>query len=113
MNNTMIYKGYVGSIEYTQEDGVLFGKVQGIRSLLSYEGSTIKKLVNDFHSVVDDYLADCEEEGVRPEKAYKGSFNVRVRPEIHQKAAIYSINHGESLNGFVEEAIEEKLARTR
>ena len=76
MNNTMIYKGYVGSIEYTQEDGVLFGKVQGIRSLLSYEGSTIKKLVNDFHSVVDDYLADCEEEGVRPEKAYKGSFNV-------------------------------------
>ncbi|WP_194611555.1 type II toxin-antitoxin system HicB family antitoxin [Clostridium vitabionis] len=66
-----------------------------------------------FESVVDDYLADCEEEGVRPEKAYKGSFNVRVRPEIHQKAAIYSINHGESLNRFVEEAIEEKLARTK
>ena len=50
---------------------------------------------------------------MRPEKAYKGSFNVRVRPEIHQKAAIYSINHGESLNRFVEEAIEEKLARTK
>ena len=41
MKNTMEYKGYVGSIEFSESDGVFFGKVQGIRSLISYEGTLI------------------------------------------------------------------------
>ena len=32
MNNTIEYKGYVGSVEFSEEDGVFFSKVQGIRS---------------------------------------------------------------------------------
>ena len=40
MNNTMEYKGYVGSVEFSEEDGLFYGKVMGIRALLSYEGTT-------------------------------------------------------------------------
>ena len=40
MSNTIEYKGYVGSVEFSQEDGVFFGNVMGLRALLSYEGST-------------------------------------------------------------------------
>ena len=36
MNNTIEYRGYVGSIEFNAEDQLFFGKVQGIRSLISY-----------------------------------------------------------------------------
>lgn len=36
----MTYKGYVGSVEFSDADGVFFGKVQGVRSLISYEGET-------------------------------------------------------------------------
>ena len=61
MNNTMEYKGYVGSVEFSEEDGLFYGKVMGIRALISYEGSTAAELVNDFHGAVDDYLALCEE----------------------------------------------------
>ena len=43
MNNTMEYKGYVGSVEFSENDNVLFGKVQGIRSLISYEGTTVSE----------------------------------------------------------------------
>ena len=56
MNNTMEYKGYVGSVEFSEEDGLFYGKVMGIRALISYEGSTATELVNDFHGAVDDYL---------------------------------------------------------
>jgi ABC-2 type transport system ATP-binding protein len=35
----MEYKGYVGSVEFSENDGVFYGKVQGIRSLISYEGT--------------------------------------------------------------------------
>ena len=39
MNNTIQYRGYVGSVEFSEEDGTFYGKVLGIRSLISYEGS--------------------------------------------------------------------------
>ena len=70
MNNTMEYKGYVGSVEFSGEDGVLFGKVLGIRALISYEGESGKELLADFHAAVDDYLSLCEEKNIEPERAY-------------------------------------------
>lgn len=109
MNNTMTYKGYIGSVEFSEEDGVFFGKVLGVRALISYEGTSAKELVDDFHVAVDEYLDLCDEQGTAPEKAYKGNFNVRVSPELHKRAAVYALNHGVSLNSFVEEAIRASL----
>lgn len=110
MNNTMEYKGYVGSVEFSEADGLFFGKVMGIRGLLSYEGTTAKELVEDFHGAVDDYLALCEDQGVEPEKAYKGSFNIRISPELHKKAVICAAAQQMSLNSFVERALEKFVA---
>lgn len=110
MNNLIEYKGYIGSVEFSEEDGVFFGKVQGIRTLISYEGTNAAELISDFHGAVDDYLALCAEEGSAPELAYKGSFNVRFKnKETHKRAAIYAMTHGQSLNSFVEEAVEYRL----
>ncbi|MBQ6240425.1 MAG: type II toxin-antitoxin system HicB family antitoxin [Firmicutes bacterium] len=105
MNNTMEYKGYVGSVEFSEEDALLYGKVQGVRTLISYEGESGSSLVEDFHSAVDDYLTLCEEQGIEPEKAYKGSFNVRIAPELHKAAVIAALHKQMTLNRFVEYAI--------
>lgn len=110
MSNTMEYKGYIGSVEFSETDGVFFGKVMGIRALISYEGTTAKELVEDFHGAVEDYLVLCQEQGIAPEKAYKGSFNVRIPPELHKLAAIYATAHQMSLNSFVENAVRNQLA---
>lgn len=110
MNNTMEYKGYVGSVEFSEEDAVFFGKVMGIRALLSYEGETARDLLQDFHSAVDDYLALCEEKGIEPERAYKGSFNVRISPELHKKIAVCAAEQQISLNSFVENALLASVA---
>ena len=63
MKNTMDYKGYVGSIEFSESDGVFIGKVQNIRSLISYERANAFELIVDFYGVVADYLDICEKEG--------------------------------------------------
>lgn len=110
MNNTMEYKGYVGSVEFSEADGLFFGKVMGIRALISYEGTTAKELVDDFHGAVEDYLALCEAEGIVPEKAYKGSFNVRISPELHRQAAISATARQMTLNSFVENALKNYVA---
>lgn len=110
MKNIMHYKGYVGSVEFSETDGVLFGQVQGIRSLISYEGTTVQELLDDFHGAVDDYLALCEAEGSEPETAYKGSLNLRFKqPDTHRRAAIYAMTHGESLNSFIDECVVKQL----
>ena len=110
MNNTIEYKGYIGSVEFSAEEQVFYGKVQGIRSLISYEGTTAAELISDFHGAVDDYLALCREEGTEPEIAYKGSLNIRIGPELHRTAATYAISHNQSLNSFIESAVREKLS---
>ena len=110
MSNTITYKDYIGSVEFSEEDCVFYGKVLGIRSLISYEGTTASEFVDDFHGAVDDYLETCSNEGKKPEMAYKGSFNVRTTPEIHRRAAIYAMSHNESLNSFVTDAMKEKLS---
>jgi predicted HicB family RNase H-like nuclease len=71
----MEYKDYVGNVEFSEEDEVFFGKVIGIRSLISYEGSNVREVIKDFHGAVDDYLALREFEGRESEKANKRSFN--------------------------------------
>ena len=109
MNNTMEYKGYVGSVEFSEEDALFYGKVLGIRALISYEGTNAAELVADFHGAVDDYLKLCAQSGTEPEKAYKGSFNVRISPELHKQAVIAAMSHNMSLNSFVEASIQQAL----
>lgn len=110
MNNTIEYKNYVGSVEFSQEDNIFFGKVLGIKALLSYEGTNAKELVDDFHSVIDDYLELCKRKNIEPEKAYKGSFNVRIPAELHKMAVIGAMSRQISLNSLVENAIRSYLS---
>ncbi len=105
MSNLLSYKNYNGTVEYSKEDKCLFGKVIGIESLLSYEGDSVQELEEDFQDVIDRYLEDCKERNIEPEQPYKGTFNVRISPELHRNIAVYAIEHGKSLNAVVEEAI--------
>ncbi len=107
MSNLLSYKNYNGTVEYSKEDRCLYGKVVGIKSLLSYEGSSVQELEEAFQTVIDEYIRDCEERNVQPETPYKGSFNIRINPELHRMVAIYAMENGKSLNAAVEEALKQ------
>ena len=110
MNNIIKYKGYIGSVEFSESDGIFYGKVQGIRSLISYEGTTANELLTDFHDAVDSYLESCAANGDTPEAAFKGSINIRFKDqEQHRRAAVYAMSHNQSLNSFIVDAIDDKL----
>ena len=84
--NTMTYKGYLGSVAYSEKDQVFFGKIEGINGLVNFEGESVKELTEAFHEAVDDYLAYCEDEGIEPDKSYTGVLNVRLTPSIHRQS---------------------------
>ncbi|MCL2880251.1 MAG: type II toxin-antitoxin system HicB family antitoxin [Treponema sp.] len=105
MKNTLTYKGYFGSVEFSDEDNVFYGKIIGINDHITYEGDSVQTLRKDFSASVDEYLAVCKKLGKEPEKCYKGTFNVRINPTLHRQLVVYSASHGKSLNSVVEEAI--------
>ena len=111
ISNVLEYRGYYGAVEYSATDNIFFGKVIGVSSLISFEGDSVQSLREDFEGAIDDYLEMCTEKGIEPEKAYKGSFNVRVSPELHKKLAIYSTSRGKTLNATVEDAIKSYVAK--
>ena len=109
MRDYLQHKGYAGSVEYSAEDDCLYGKVLFIRSLLTYQETDVAELKKAFVEAVEDYLAHCKERGVKPEQPFKGSFNVRISPASHRKAALRAAKEGVSLNKLVERALEKEL----
>jgi len=105
----MEHKGYFARIEYSANDDVFFGTIEGIKDTISFEGASTNELKTAFHEAVEDYLDMCQRYGKEPQKIYKGSFNVRIDPELHKKAAIVAASKGTSLNKFVESAIADKI----
>jgi predicted HicB family RNase H-like nuclease len=108
MKNLMEYKDYYAKIEYSSEDDIFFGSIIGIEDSITFEGKSISELKKAFHEAVDDYLDMCQKTGKEPQKYYKGSFNVRISPEIHRRADLLARSKKMSLNKFVENAINEK-----
>ena len=111
MKNVLVYKDYIGSVHFNAEDEIFFGKIEGIEDLISFEGNSVKKLKESFEEAVNDYIALCKEMGKRMEKSYKGSFNVRIPPDIHKQAKRIATMKGISLNQFIQKAIEEEVIR--
>lgn len=105
MKNYLEYKGYIGTVEFSAEDKIFFGKIQGINDLVTFEGSSVEELEKSFQESVLDYLETCKSLNKNPDKVFKGSFNVRVPQELHQKTALLASKKGLNLNDVVKEAL--------
>ena len=108
--NTLQYKDYIGSVEFSEADGVFFGKIEGINAVVTFEGESVQELTAAFHEAVDDYLILCEEEGLEPHKSYSGAVNLRLTPDLHSRVAAVAKQTGLSINAFIRRAIENQIA---
>ena len=109
MSNTLKYKGYTGAVAFSEEDGVFFGKVEGIDGLVNFEGSSVQELTASFQGAVDDYLAYCDSEGIAPRKAYSGTLNIRIAPAVHRRIAELATEAGVTINTFISRALEREV----
>ncbi len=105
MANTMSYKGYIDSVNYDDDDAIFHGKLEFINDSILYEGTSVAELKKMFQEAVDEYILTCQEIGKKPQKPFKGVFNVRVKPELHQQAAMMAVKTGKPLNQIVAEAL--------
>ena len=109
MKNTLNFKGFLGSVTFSEEDEVLYGKIECIDDLILYEGATVTEIKDAFKEAVNDYIEICKQTNKPYLKSFKGSFNVRVKPDMHQRAVRLATMKGISLNQLVQAAIEKEL----
>lgn len=105
MKNILEYKGYLTKIEYSVEDKVIFGKIEGIKDLILFESDKTEDIENKFQEAVDEYLDFCKNVNKIPDKQFSGSFNVRINSDLHKNLALYGIRNNQSLNSVVENAL--------
>ena len=105
----MKYKGYTGIVEFDEESGVLFGRVIGLRDVITFEGESVAEVIQAFHDSVDVYLEFCAERGESPEKPYSGQFVLRLDPRLHRELANAAQARTTSLNALVEGILEESV----
>ena len=103
---TLKHKYYSGTVEYSEKDNCLFGKVIGMnKNLISYEGKTVEELKADFEAGIDLYLQSCQERGVKPQKPYSGSLNIRIPSELHSQLALKAQMTGRSINAVIKDLL--------
>jgi predicted HicB family RNase H-like nuclease len=98
------YKDYQGSVDF--EDDRLIIRILHIDDFITTEIDSASKAQAAFAELVDDYLATCAELGKEPCKPFKGSFNVRVTPELHRCVAMAAAAADESMNAWIAKALE-------
>ena len=80
--NVLEYKGYFTKVEYDAEDGILYGKIEGINDLVNFESHSMKSVEKEFHRAVDS-------------------------PALHKKLSAIAGKNGDTLNASVEKAIQQ------
>lgn len=106
---TTTFKGYTAPVEYDERDDLFVGRVPGLRSIISFHGKTVTALRREFVSAVKDYLVDCKEQGVAPEKPASGKLLIRVPPEVHSRALMKAQAMGKSRNQWATEALAQAV----
>jgi predicted HicB family RNase H-like nuclease len=105
----MTYKGYTARIEYDGDDQLLVGRVLGVRDIISFHGETVRETESAFHAAIEDYLADCAEQGITPEKPASGRLLLRVPPEVHAAVSVAAQASGKSINQWATEALRQAV----
>ena len=105
--NTMNHKGYTARIEFDERDNIFVGRVLGLHTIISFHGETVVELRTEFETAIEQFLRDCKEQGVRPEKPASGKLMLRVPPEVHGAALVAAQAAGKSLNQWATEVLEE------
>ena len=109
MNSMLEYKGFHASVEYDAEDNIFVGEVFGITDSLNFHGTSVTELKEMFEQCIDNYLELCEKIGKNPDKEFKGTFNIRIPPEMHKKAALEAAKQKITLNQYVMRAINQSF----
>lgn len=68
MNNLVEHQGYQAELCVDVEENIIYGRVINIeRDVISFHADTVENAKTEFVEMIDEYLAECTEEGITPD----------------------------------------------
>lgn len=109
VSNIMIYKGYIGSVEFCGNDKMLYGQVLGISELIDYKGSSVDEIRADFERKIDEHIETDREHG--NVEQYYGSNVISIQLDVATIIKIKRLARKEhkTANEFIVQCLKEKL----
>jgi predicted HicB family RNase H-like nuclease len=97
----MTYKGYIGRVEFDEDENMLHGRIMNIRDVVTFLGRTVGEVRKALKDSVEDYLAFCAERKREPNRPYSGKLMLRIDPPLHAAVAAAAAQSEQSINEYV------------
>lgn len=107
----MNYKNYVATVQFDADAKIFHGEVVGTTDVITFQGSSVEELEIAFRDSIDDYLEFCKKEKKKPDRSFSGTLNLRMTSEKHRAVAIISNKNSNSINQWINDAINEKMRK--
>jgi len=107
MKNVMMIADQRAVISYDPDIELFRGEFIGLNGGADFYAADIAGLRCEGEVSLQAFLEECAQRGIEPRKTFSGKFMLRIKPEVHEAAALAAAAQGESLNQWVAEAIEE------
>lgn len=109
MKNIISYKDFYATVEFSEDDNLLFGKIEGINDLIMFEGSSVKELKKMFKEAVNEYIKDCMHYKKPLLTKFNGCFKVHLKSKVYQGAVRLAMIKGISLSKLVQKAMKKEI----
>jgi predicted HicB family RNase H-like nuclease len=106
MRNVMDIAGHKAVVAFDPDIGRFRGEFVGLSGGADFYADSVAALESEGRKSLQIYLDLFGEKGIEPFRAFSGKFNVRLDPQIHERAVIAAAAQNKSLNAWVAEAIE-------
>lgn len=107
----LIYKGFIGQIDYDDESKKLVGEVVNAIDLLEFDGVSAAEIKANFQRCVDEYLSFQKEYDGNKTIPFIGNFSICLSTDKQNKVIKAAQNEGESVSQWLNKRVDCDLSR--
>ena len=111
LTNLLKYKDYYAQITFDPSADAFHGRIVGMQDVVDFYGQTPAELRQEFKNSVEEYLAWCREDEVKPEKTWQGKMTLRVDDSLRRRLAAVAAASGESVNAWITQLLDRETRR--
>jgi len=107
----LVYKGFIGQIDFDSESQKLVGEVVNSVDLIEFEGHSAEEIQRNFRQQIDEYLRFQHEVlGTRP-IPFVGNFTICLTTDKQNKVIRAAQSQGQSVTHWLNQRIDNHLSQ--
>ena len=105
----LLYKGFIGKIDFDDRRLILTGEVLNALDLLEFDGKTAEEIKQNFIKCVEDYCEMYQDRKTRQSIPFIGNYNIRLAAEQQNRVMNAAKLDGSSMESWLNRRINDHL----